>query len=76
MDKFDRQVLRFVLAWLPYGRPPAEEIFCEFGVDANRLSELFTSALGDAVARTQALSRDDRQLLAQVRRGLGTARHR
>src|SRR4029453_18592862 len=33
LDRFDRDLLVFWLSWAPYGGPPTDECFVEFGMD-------------------------------------------
>jgi hypothetical protein len=39
LDRFDRDLLAFWLSWAPYGGPPADECFVEFGMDTERVRE-------------------------------------
>jgi hypothetical protein len=39
LDRFDRDLLTFMLSWAPYGGPPTDECFVEFGMDAERVRE-------------------------------------
>lgn len=39
LDRFDRDLLAFVLSWAPYGGPPDDECFVEFGMNADRVHE-------------------------------------
>jgi len=39
LDRFDRDLLTFVLSWAPYGGPPDNECFVEFGMSADRVRE-------------------------------------
>lgn len=46
LDSFDRQIVRFMIAWAPYAGPPDEECIPEFGLSAadlrERCVEIFT----------------------------------
>jgi hypothetical protein len=37
MDRYDRDILDFVRSWAPYGGPPADEIWAEFGMTREQL---------------------------------------
>lgn len=37
IDAFDRELLEFIMTWMPYGGPPAEEILPRFGIHADAL---------------------------------------
>jgi hypothetical protein len=37
MDRFDREIIVFTLQWLPFGRPPDEDIFPRFGMSWEQL---------------------------------------
>ena len=37
MDRFDRDILDFVRSWAPYGGPPTDEIWAEFGMTRKQL---------------------------------------
>ena len=39
LDRFDRDLLAFVLSWAPYGGPPDDECFVEFGMSIDRVHE-------------------------------------
>jgi hypothetical protein len=39
LDRFDRDLLAFMLSWAPYGGPPANECFVEFGMSIDRVRE-------------------------------------
>ncbi|WP_137147305.1 hypothetical protein [Mycolicibacterium sp. CR10] len=37
LDRFDRDLLQFALNWAPYGGPPTDELFSEFGIPSRQL---------------------------------------
>jgi hypothetical protein len=39
LDRFDRDLLAFILSWEPYGGPPENECFVEFGMSGDRVRE-------------------------------------
>jgi hypothetical protein len=74
LDRFDRDLLAFVLSWASYGGPPEDECFVEFGMSANRVRERCV----EVVCATQPLEYGDTerslllrasQLLDPVQRG-------
>jgi hypothetical protein len=67
MDRFDREILEFVLAWAPYGGACNEEAFPEFGMSARELRNRFSQILTATAGRPVRLSDDDRQLLDRAR---------
>jgi hypothetical protein len=67
VDVQDRRLLEFVLAWAPYGGPPADEIFCEFGCSRTRLDEQFQQIMTAVVDQLTSLPRADRRLVERAR---------
>jgi hypothetical protein len=66
LDRFDREMLTFFVRWAPYGGPPAQEVFPEFGISAECLQGRLWALVnlrGDSL-----VSPRDRALLATVRR--------
>jgi hypothetical protein len=39
LERFDRDLLTFVLSWAPYGGPPEDECLIQFGMSANRVRQ-------------------------------------
>ena len=37
LDRFDRDLMKFVVVWAPYGGPTDDELFPEFGISARQL---------------------------------------
>lgn len=61
LDRFDRDLLSYIVSWAPYGLPPAEELLPKFGVPSKSLA----SRICD-IARAQdgkRLTLNDRVLL-------------
>lgn len=63
MDKYERDLIRYLLAHFPYGRPDSTELFAEFGISTSRAQQLISELLRRDCA---AYSRSDRQLIAQL----------
>ena len=64
LDRFDRDLLVFVLSWAPYGGPPNNECFVEFGMNAERVRERCM----EVVSTTRAVdcADDERELLLRT----------
>jgi hypothetical protein len=67
MDTNERHVLRYVLSWAPYGGPPADETFIEFGITTSVLRERFSRIVNRELTETGARSYEDRLLIAEAR---------
>lgn len=63
MDKYERDLIRHLLAYLPYGRPDSTELFVEFGISTSRAQQLISEIARKDCA---AYSLSDRQLIAQL----------
>ncbi|AKS31862.1 hypothetical protein [Mycolicibacterium goodii] len=66
MDSYDRDVMRFVLAWAPYGGPREDEVWVSFGISVEQLGERFADAVTRCRLRAAVLPESDRQLLARA----------
>lgn len=66
MDSYDRDVMRFVLAWAPVGGPREDDVWVSFGVSVGQLGERFADAVMRCRLRAAALSDPDRDLLARA----------
>lgn len=64
LDKFDRDLLKFALLWAPYGGPPADELFPEFGITSQQLVPRIRAIVTQYVHRP--ICRSDRGLLLQA----------
>ncbi|OMC37006.1 hypothetical protein A5740_05385 [Mycobacterium sp. GA-1841] len=70
MDTFERLLLKFVLAWAPYGGPREDDVWLEFGMTAEQLCLRFARTVSRLVPRARTLSTDDRCLLERACRYL------
>ncbi|MFV8048110.1 hypothetical protein [Mycobacterium sp. 48b] len=70
MDSFERLLLKFVLAWAPYGGPREDDVWLEFGMTAEQLCVRFAGIVSGHVPRAKALSAADRCLLGRACRYL------
>jgi hypothetical protein len=74
LDRFDRDLLAFVLSWAPYGGPPGNECFVEFGMSTERVRErcmevvCAARAIEFVEAECSLLLRASRLLLGPVQR--------
>jgi hypothetical protein len=66
MDAFDRSIVRFVLAWAPYGGPHDDAACREFGLDADVIIRRFSAVVTEAVRQTHLYSGADRELLTRA----------
>jgi hypothetical protein len=64
LDPFHRDLIRFVLSWMPYGRPPDEELMPRFGVTNDVLQQRILSIARFELAR--GLGRNEREMISRV----------
>ena len=64
LDRFDRDLLAFLLSWAPYGGPPDNECFVEFGMNAERLRERCVHVV--STTRAVDCGEEDRDLLLRT----------
>jgi hypothetical protein len=67
IDPFDRELLRFVLNWAPYGGPP-DEVLPRFGIRSSHLHVRVDEIIRAGLERNLRIA--DRIFLHQVRREL------
>lgn len=65
IDRFDRELLQYLLAWAPYGRPPRENCLPHFGIPAHRFEQRIREIVSEYL--TCALDAKDRRLIVAVR---------
>ena len=51
MDTFERVLLKFVLAWAPYGGPREDDVWLEFGMTAEQLCVRFARIVSGLIPR-------------------------
>ena len=51
VDRFDLEIVEFMLAWAPYGGPPADECVPLFGMSRDRLLARFRAIVADGERR-------------------------
>ncbi|ART67311.1 hypothetical protein BTO20_00675 [Mycobacterium dioxanotrophicus] len=67
MDWFDRRILTFILLWAPFGEPPDDEVFEQFGLRKDLLMKRFAEIASRECLAT-AVSDDDHVLIGRARR--------
>jgi hypothetical protein len=71
LERFDRHLLTFMLWWAPFGGPPEDECFVEFGMKASRVREHCMQILRSSPAGVYSPS--DHRLLVGVLQMLSPA---
>jgi hypothetical protein len=69
LDRFDRDLLTFMLSWAPYGGPPENECFVEFGMTVDRVRERCLEVI--CTARAAEYGDAERSLLFRTAQLLG-----
>ena len=64
LDRFDRDLLTFMLSWAPYGGPPDSECFVEFGMNAERVLQRCMQVV--STTRAVDCADDERELLLRT----------
>ena len=64
IDLFDRELLKFVLNWAPYGGPPDDEVLPRFGIQSDQLRRRVHEIVHAGLARNVHI--DDRILLLRA----------
>ena len=64
LDRFDRDLLVFILSWAPYGGPPDNECFVEFGMSAERVRERCVQVV--STTRAVDCGDEERELLLRT----------
>jgi RNA polymerase sigma-70 factor (ECF subfamily) len=67
LDWFDREIVRYVLLWLPYGEMWDEDVYPMFGMTAEQLVDRFRRIIATSVPRLDRLAKSDRALLDKAR---------
>jgi RNA polymerase sigma-70 factor (ECF subfamily) len=67
LDWFDREIVRYVLLWLPYGEMWDEDVYPMFGLTAEQLVDRFHRIIATSVPRLDRLAKSDRALLDKAR---------
>ena len=67
LDWFDREIVRYVLLWLPHGEMWDEDVYPLFGMTAEQLVDRFHRIIATSVPRLDRLAKSDRALLDKAR---------
>lgn len=59
MNRFERDLIRFVVQWLPYGGPPECEAMVEFGLTPAQLIERCRTLVGINLDRRLPVHQDE-----------------
>ena len=74
LERFDRDLLTFVLSWAPYGGPPDDECLIQFGMSAKRLRRRCHELI--CTAKPHEYEAPETQLLLRVSQAAGVDRPR
>jgi RNA polymerase sigma-70 factor (ECF subfamily) len=67
LDWFDREIVRYVLLWLPHGEMWDEDVYPMFGMTVEQLVDRFHRIIATSVPRLDCLAKSDRALLDKAR---------
>jgi RNA polymerase sigma-70 factor, ECF subfamily len=67
LDWFDREIVRYVVLWLPHGEMWDEDVYPMFGMTAEQLVDRFHRIIATSVPRLDRLVKSDRALLDKAR---------
>jgi hypothetical protein len=74
LERFDRDLLTFVLSWAPYGGPPEDECLIQFGMSANRVRQRCHELI--CTARPHDYEAPESQLLLRASRAADVGQRR
>lgn len=67
VDRFDWEILDFVVQWAPYGGPAEEEVLPRFGMTREQLQARFSDVVMELTSRRRLrLTAEQRQLLGNA----------
>jgi len=66
VDWYDRQIIQFVLRWIPFGGPPDDETLPRFGLTPGEFRSRFRDIVSNLTRNEYTLVDDDRELLAST----------
>jgi RNA polymerase sigma-70 factor, ECF subfamily len=67
LDWFDREIVRYVLLWAPYGEGRGEDVYPTFGMTVEQLVDRFHRIIDTSVPRLGRLTKSDCELLDKAR---------
>jgi RNA polymerase sigma-70 factor, ECF subfamily len=79
LDRFDREIVRYVVMWAPHAGGWGEDVYTTFGMTVEQLLDRFQGIIDTSVPRLDRLAKSDRELLDKARqlpRIFGPARKR
>jgi RNA polymerase sigma-70 factor, ECF subfamily len=68
LDWFDREIVRYVLQWVPHGEMWDEDVYPMFGMTVVQLVDRFHRIIDTSVSHLGSLAKPDRELLDKARR--------
>jgi RNA polymerase sigma-70 factor (ECF subfamily) len=68
LDWFDREIVRYVLQWVPHGEMWDEDVYPMFGMTVEQLVDRFHRIIDTSVSLLGSLAKPDRELLDKARR--------
>lgn len=66
MDWYDRQIMQYVLRWIPFGGPPDDEMLPRFGLTPGQFRNRFREIVSTLTRNQRTLDEADRELLAST----------
>jgi hypothetical protein len=66
LQRFERELLAWIVAWAPYGGAPDDETFPEFGLWATEVTDRATRLVCQRIGGEIPTPRADRALVAQA----------
>lgn len=67
VDRFDWEIVTFMVSWAPYGRPDEEVVLPRFGLTCRQLEERFCVCVSNlTVSRHLRLNRQQRDVLKRA----------
>jgi hypothetical protein len=67
LDWFDREIVRYVLLWAPYGEVWDEDVYPTFGMTVEELVDRFHRIIDTSVPLLGRVAKSDRELLDKAR---------
>lgn len=69
VNRFDRELVRYFLAWLPFSGPDSDDVFAQFGMSRARAAEILLSVVagGAETASDQRLLKELIDNIGQIR---------
>jgi RNA polymerase sigma-70 factor (ECF subfamily) len=68
LDSFDREIVRYVLQWVPHGEMWDEDVYPMFGMTVEQLVDRYHRIIDASVSLLGSLAKPDRELVDKARR--------